>query len=85
MTGADHGHDERHAWDAAVYDRDFSFVAAYGETVLGWLDPRPDEGTVTFYPISLHLKPGPGPEDPPDVTVRGAKRVAHHAWKFPDY
>jgi len=32
-----------HSWDAGVYDRDFSFVAAYGETILGWLDPRPGE------------------------------------------
>jgi trans-aconitate methyltransferase len=30
-------------WDAERYDRDFSFVAAYGETVLGWLDPQPGE------------------------------------------
>ena len=43
MTGADDPRAEGHAWDAAVYDRDFSFVAAYGETVLGWLDPRPGE------------------------------------------
>ncbi len=42
MTSADEGRD-RHAWDAGVYDRDFSFVAAYGETILGWLDPRPGE------------------------------------------
>jgi len=33
----------RHAWDGRRYDRDFSFVAAYGETILGWLDPRPGE------------------------------------------
>ena len=30
-------------WDAERYDRDYSFVAAYGETILGWLDPRPAE------------------------------------------
>ena len=33
----------RHEWDSRRYDRDFSFVAAYGETILGWLDPRPGE------------------------------------------
>jgi len=32
-----------HTWDSSTYDRDFSFVAAYGETILGWLDPRPGE------------------------------------------
>ncbi len=32
-----------HSWDSARYDRDFAFVAAYGETILGWLDPQPDE------------------------------------------
>lgn len=32
-----------HSWDSSTYDRDFSFVAAYGETILGWLDPRPGE------------------------------------------
>jgi len=31
------------AWDAEWYDRDFAFVAAYGETILGWLDPQPGE------------------------------------------
>jgi trans-aconitate methyltransferase len=30
-------------WDAERYDRDFSFVAAYGETILGWLDAQPGE------------------------------------------
>ena len=30
-------------WDAERYDRDFAFVAAYGETILGWLDVRPAE------------------------------------------
>jgi trans-aconitate methyltransferase len=33
----------RHTWDSHRYDRDFSFVAAYGETILGWLDPKPGE------------------------------------------
>lgn len=33
----------QHTWDSEAYDRDFSFVAAYGETILGWLDPRPRE------------------------------------------
>lgn len=33
----------RHTWDSEAYDRDFSFVAAYGETILGWLDPKPGE------------------------------------------
>mgnify|MGYP001816458042 CR=1 FL=1 len=32
-----------HSWDSARYDRDFAFVAAYGETILGWLDPAPNE------------------------------------------
>ncbi|MGA7690518.1 MAG: methyltransferase domain-containing protein, partial [Jiangellales bacterium] len=32
-----------HTWDSSTYDRDFAFVAAYGETILGWLDPRPGE------------------------------------------
>jgi trans-aconitate methyltransferase len=32
-----------HTWDSSTYDRDFSFVAAYGETILGWLDARPGE------------------------------------------
>jgi trans-aconitate methyltransferase len=30
-------------WDAERYDRDFAFVAAYGATILGWLDPQPGE------------------------------------------
>lgn len=34
---------EPHTWDSERYDRDFAFVAAYGETILGWLDPRPGE------------------------------------------
>lgn len=33
----------KHTWDSEAYDRDFAFVAAYGETILGWLDPRPGE------------------------------------------
>lgn len=32
-----------HGWDAETYDRDFAFVAAYGATILGWLDPAPGE------------------------------------------
>lgn len=32
-----------HAWDSETYDRDFAFVAAYGETVLGWLRAQPGE------------------------------------------
>lgn len=32
-----------HSWDSTRYDRDFAFVAAYGETILGWLDPAPHE------------------------------------------
>jgi trans-aconitate methyltransferase len=32
-----------HVWDSHRYDRDFSFVAAYGQTILGWLDPRRGE------------------------------------------
>lgn len=32
-----------HTWDSEAYDRDFAFVAAYGETILGWLDARSGE------------------------------------------
>lgn len=32
-----------HTWDSSAYDRDFAFVAAYGETILGWLDPHHGE------------------------------------------
>lgn len=32
-----------HVWDTHRYDRDFSFVAAYGETILGWLGPQRGE------------------------------------------
>lgn len=32
-----------HQWDSHRYDRDFSFVAAYGETILGWLAPQRGE------------------------------------------
>lgn len=32
-----------HAWDSESYDRDFAFVAAYGETILAWLGAQPGE------------------------------------------
>jgi SAM-dependent methyltransferase len=57
-----------------------------GEVVLvRVLDPKPGEGVVTFYPISLHLVPAEDGDGPPGVTVRGAKQVTHHAWKLPDF
>ena len=37
-----------HTWDSSTYDRDFSFVAAYGETILGWLDPTPASASSTW-------------------------------------
>jgi SAM-dependent methyltransferase len=40
------------------------------------LRPRAD-GDVDFYPITLELVPG---EDEPQVRVRAAKHVVHHAW-----
>jgi hypothetical protein len=47
-----------------------------GEIVfLRILDPRPD-GDVDFYPVTLTLVPG----EEPDVRVRSAKHVVHHAW-----
>ncbi|MGQ0722998.1 MAG: class I SAM-dependent methyltransferase [Candidatus Eiseniibacteriota bacterium] len=49
-----------------------------GEIVfLRVLRPRED-GDVDFYPITLELLPGG--DDGPEVRVRAAKHVVHHAW-----
>lgn len=40
MTGAD---TSGNRWDAAEYDDDHAFVFEYGEDLLAWLDPQPDE------------------------------------------
>jgi len=34
------------AWDAAIYDRDYAFVAAHGEDLLEWLAVEPGESVV---------------------------------------